>query len=80
MLDYVDEIASDLSAFHRVDDWRAVEPWRFFALVDQLAAYRGALRSRLQREHDERAAEPSALDAEAALAELAAAGVVSWQR
>ena len=77
LLDYGDEVASDLSALHRVDDWRAVEPRRFFALVDQLSAYPGALRRRLQREVDEADRGDSA---ERALAELVAEGVVAWKR
>lgn len=80
MLDYVDEIASDLSAFHRVDDWRTVDPWRFFALVDQLAAYRGALRGRLERERAEPSSGAAVASPEAALADLVAAGIVSWKR
>lgn len=68
---------------HRVDDWRTLDSARFFALVDRLAYYPGALRGRLQREATERGsarAEPTPAEADAALAELAAAGIVSWKR
>lgn len=36
---------SDLSALHRVDDWRDLTPERFFGLVEQLPYYHGAIRA-----------------------------------
>lgn len=36
---------SDLSALHRVDDWRDLTPERFFDLVEQLPYYQGAVRA-----------------------------------
>lgn len=54
----LDDIDSDMSVFHRVDDFRVMPGPRFFALASRLSAYQGAMRAR----------------AEAALAEAASAG------
>lgn len=51
------DIESDLSAFHRVDDWRTLDAPRFFLLAIRLGAYQGALAGRIaaeQRDEDER--------------------------
>lgn len=43
VLDYLDDIESDMSVFHRVDDpWSMPAP-RFFAFATRLPAYDGAL-------------------------------------
>lgn len=47
MLDHLDDIESDLSVFHRVDDWRQLDPPRFFRLAERLPAYQGAVRAAL---------------------------------
>lgn len=47
MVDYVADIESDLSVFHRVDDANALTIARYLALAPRLAAYQGALRARL---------------------------------
>jgi hypothetical protein len=51
-LDYLDQIESDLSVFHRVDDAMALPAPRFFKLAALLPAYSGALAARLERERD----------------------------
>jgi hypothetical protein len=43
VLDYRDDVESDLSALHRVDDMAAMPARRFFALVNRLGAYPGAV-------------------------------------
>lgn len=54
MLDHLDEIESDLSAFHRVDDIAQLDGPRFLRLAAQLPWYEGATRgsllARFQRE------------------------------
>lgn len=56
-LDYEDDIASDLSAFHRVDDPMQIDGARFFVLAVRLAAYSGVLAARVAKIHaDEREA------------------------
>ncbi len=43
MTDYLPEIASDLSAFHRIDDPGEMEAAVFFMLAYRLPAYQGAM-------------------------------------
>lgn len=43
MLDCLDEIESDLSRFHRVDDPQRLASSRYFLLVEQLVHYGGAV-------------------------------------
>lgn len=42
----IDDLASDLSAFHRVDDWRSLTVDRFMSLAGRIAAYDGAVAKR----------------------------------
>lgn len=44
VLVYLDEVESDLSVFHRIDDIRAVPSSRFYRLAEQLPHYDGAVR------------------------------------
>lgn len=46
MLDYLDDIESDLSAFHRIDDMYAMSGPRFFRFAERLPAYDGVMRVR----------------------------------
>jgi hypothetical protein len=50
ILDYLDEIESDLSRFHRVDDINTLGSSRFFSLVRLLPVYGGALAFALRRD------------------------------
>jgi len=50
VLDKLDDIASDLSAFHRIDDYRDMDSARFFMLALRLPAYRGVCRARIEGE------------------------------
>ena len=43
MLGHLDDVVSDLSALHRVDDWRTLPARRFFTLVDRLHFYPGII-------------------------------------
>jgi hypothetical protein len=52
--DYLDDIVSDLSAFHRIDDAGEMEAAVFFRLVFRLPAYRGVLHAVMNRESRER--------------------------
>ena len=62
-VDHEADIASDLSAFHRVDDPLALDGPRYFALAQRVGAYRGVMHAiytaRAQREHDSRNGGPS---------------------
>lgn len=49
-LDYEDDIASDLSAFHRIDDPMTLDGPRYFMLAERLPAYAGVLQARLMAE------------------------------
>lgn len=54
-LDYEDDIASDLSAFHRVDEPMQIDGPRYFMLAVRLAAYSGVMAARVAKIHaDER--------------------------
>lgn len=58
-MDYLDDIASDLSVFHRVDDMWALPAPRFFSLVYRLPFYAGVLQARYiaeKQEQDEKGA------------------------
>lgn len=48
VLEYLDDIASDLSVFHRIDDANVLNGPAFFRLVFRLAAYQGVIRGRLE--------------------------------
>lgn len=51
VLDYLDDIDSDMSAFHRVDDARTMLPAPlYFARAERLPAYDGVMRARVQAE------------------------------
>jgi hypothetical protein len=53
LLDYLSYIDSDLSVFHRIDDPEAMTSAAFFAKAELLPAYKGALRARIQYEHEQ---------------------------
>lgn len=40
----MEDIESDLSVFHRIDDWQTMSALKFVSLVERLPFYRGALR------------------------------------
>lgn len=44
---------SDLSAFHRIDDWRELAAPRFFRLAVRVAAYTGVMAARAEAERAE---------------------------
>ena len=50
MLDHLDDIESDLSAFHRIDDMYEMKPVKFFRFALRLPAYRGIVRARIEAE------------------------------
>lgn len=52
MLGYLDDIASDLSVFHRIEDAGEMEAAVFFTLACRLPAYSGVLAARLAAEDD----------------------------
>jgi hypothetical protein len=45
VLKHLDDIESDLSAIHRIDDMWAMEAGRFFRFAHRLPAYKGAMRA-----------------------------------
>ena len=45
-MEVLDDIASDMSAFHRVDDIRALSARTLFSMAPRLLAYDGVLRRR----------------------------------
>lgn len=60
MLDHIDDLDSDFSAIHRIDDMWALDGPRFFKLAVRLPAYDGVMRVRVAAEAEQkRPAEPS---------------------
>lgn len=60
MLQALQEIESDMSAFHRVDDIYTMEAAVFFRRAKCLPAYNGALWQRLRHEQSQAAQNPPA--------------------
>jgi hypothetical protein len=52
VLAYLDDVASDMSVFHRVDDITALSGRTLFRLATRLPAYEGAMRVRAQEAKD----------------------------
>lgn len=52
VVDYLDDLESDFSVFHRVDDIHALDGPRFFRLALRIFAYDGVLTGRLRAEQD----------------------------
>lgn len=50
VIDYMEDIESDLSVFHRIDDPAAMISTKFFSYVTRLGAYEGALAARIEQE------------------------------
>lgn len=48
-LEYEADIASDLSAFHRIDDPMTIDGPRYFSLAIRLSAYAGVLAARAEK-------------------------------
>jgi hypothetical protein len=47
VVDFLPDLESDFSVFHRVDDMRALDGPRFFRLATRLPFYEGAMRMRV---------------------------------
>ncbi|MCX4750896.1 hypothetical protein OG455_41180 [Kitasatospora sp. NBC_01287] len=56
----MDDIESDLSVFHRIDDPTALDGPRYFRLVWRLAAYQGVMQARTLAARDEQQQSPAA--------------------
>lgn len=52
MLDHLDDIASDMSAFHRIDDVTTMDGPTFFRLAWRLPAYTGVMQARALAESE----------------------------
>lgn len=66
VLDGLDDIRSDMSVFHRIDDIATLDGPRFFRLAWRLPAYQGVMRARLLTERKEQQELPSATSGTAA--------------
>ncbi|MFC5947079.1 hypothetical protein ACFQH9_02150 [Pseudonocardia lutea] len=53
VIDHLDDIASDLSVFHRIDDMYAMDGPQFFSKVWRLVAYQGVMKMRYEMEFTE---------------------------
>lgn len=68
LLDLTDEVASDLSVYHRIDDWESMSARRYCRLVPLLPAYGGAVAAALRRMLREAQEAQSTPQAQAAVA------------
>lgn len=50
LLDHLDDVESDLSAFHRIDDMGEMDSTRFFRFAFRLPAYGGVMQARAMAE------------------------------
>jgi hypothetical protein len=64
MVDYLDDIESDLSAIHPIEDPWALPARRFFLLAERLMAYPGVMQLRARAELDKAEPEPDVANAE----------------
>ncbi len=53
VVDYLDDLESDFSVFHRVDDIYALDGPRFLRLALRIFAYDGVLAARLRAEQED---------------------------
>lgn len=60
MIDYLDDLESDFSRFHRVDDIYAMEGPRFFRMAARIFAYDGVMAMRARIEEEEMAPQQAA--------------------
>ena len=60
MLDHLDDIASDMSVFHRIDDVTVLDGPTFFRLAWRLPAYAGVMQARALAASDESSPQQSA--------------------
>jgi hypothetical protein len=68
--DYLDDIASDFSVFHRVGDITVMPGPAFFRLAPRLSAYAGAMQARALEARDEQPSrEPQARGASSGASE-----------
>jgi hypothetical protein len=58
VLDHLDDVVSDFSVFHRVDDVTALPGPVFFTMANRLAAYAGVIQARFRA--DDEGAAPAA--------------------
>lgn len=71
IVDELDDVESDLSAFHRIDDYRTMTSARFFALALRLGAYSGVVQAReVARREEERGERPQSTPGRTAAAKI----------
>lgn len=85
MLDYMEDVESDLSAFHRVDDPDRLDGYRFLQLAERLFHYRGVMRDhaiRIAGEDGGTVAKPAPrqIPDDVAIDELVAQGFVEYEK
>lgn len=52
-VDHIEDVESDMSAFHRVDDIYTMPAPTFFSRVVRLGAYMGVVQARIAKEQEE---------------------------
>lgn len=78
MLDCLDDLESDFSVFHRVDDMYSLDAPRFFRLANRIVAYQGVLRLRVEAEARERQEAPEDITSDAVTSDPDLAGLVDY--
>lgn len=59
VLDHLDDLASDMSVFHRIDDVTLLDGPTFCRLAWRLPAYAGVMQQRVQAVQDEQPTSPT---------------------
>lgn len=54
VVEHLDDLESDFSVFHRVEDMLNLDAPRFFRFAHRMPAYRGVMRARVEQEEMER--------------------------
>jgi hypothetical protein len=79
VLDYLDDLESDFSVFHRVDDIYSMPGPRFFRLAIRLPKYKGVLQMRLMEEYEQAHPTPTEGIAQAPSSGSAGKAQTGWQ-
>jgi hypothetical protein len=69
VLDYLDDLESDFSVFHRVDDMYSLGAPEFFRKAHRIGAYQGVVRLRVEAEAQRREEAPEAVTPEVVAAD-----------
>jgi hypothetical protein len=70
---HLEDVRSDLSAIHRIDEIEAMPAPRFYSLVYRLSAYPGVIQARVRAQSARKSAQRAAMPSEMSATEWLAA-------